>query len=279
MTQAGIWTERLAERLNCRVFRHCKGGLGMRAIVDGGIGAEGTLPPLSPDIVRNMDLIIFYAGYNDRGLPDSRPEDGFRQGNRHYPGDGPMSGLRLNDEPRDTIAGLTEYCIRRIYAELLKASNPTCRLLLVTPHCAGRYPYIDADGYEEYPAGSGRTMESMADTIKQVAQRNQLPVCDLWHNSGINRYTWNVYGASSTPVCAQYSPFLLDSRGNPISEQRITYITGKRYYQKRGNKILPEEYTGTVPYPYNADQLHASVEGYHLIGDVITGAVLSAYGN
>ena len=54
---------------------------------------------------------------------------------------------------------------------------------------------MDADGYEEYPVGTGQTMEKLSDTIKAVAQANNVAVCDLWHESGINRRTWSVFGA------------------------------------------------------------------------------------
>ena len=59
LTQAGVWTERLSQNLGCRVYRHCKGGLKMREIVDGGVGAEGVLPPLSASVLAGMDLAIF----------------------------------------------------------------------------------------------------------------------------------------------------------------------------------------------------------------------------
>ena len=46
----------------------------------------------------------------------------------------------------------------RIYEELEDAGNLLCHVLVATPHCAGKYPYVDADGYEEYPTGTGQTM-------------------------------------------------------------------------------------------------------------------------
>lgn len=46
LTQAGVWTQRLSQNLGCRVYSHCKGGLKMREIVDGGVGAEGVPPPV-----------------------------------------------------------------------------------------------------------------------------------------------------------------------------------------------------------------------------------------
>jgi lysophospholipase L1-like esterase len=163
LTQAGIWTERLRSNLRCRIHLHCRGGLKMREIVDGGMGAEGMLKPISASLLQDMDYIIFYAGYNDREQTD--------------------------------IAADLQYCIDRIYDTLEEAQNLLCRILIVTPHCVGKYPYIDADGYEEYPPGSGRTVRGMADLMEKIAGENSLPVLNLWRSSGINRRNWKVYGA------------------------------------------------------------------------------------
>ncbi len=163
LTQAGIWTERLRNNLCCNVFLHCGGGLKMREIVDGGMGAEGMLEPISASLLRDMDYIIFYAGYNDREKTD--------------------------------IAAALQYCIDRIYDTLEEAHNLVCRILIVTPHCVGKYSYIDVDGYGEYPPGSGRTLQGIADLMEEAARKNSLPVLNLWRTSGINRRNWEVYGA------------------------------------------------------------------------------------
>lgn len=163
LTQAGIWTKRLQNNLRCNVHLHCKGGLKMREIVDGGMGAEGPLAPISASLLKNMDYIIFYAGYNDREQTD--------------------------------IATSLQYCIDRIYDTLEEAQNLLCRILIVTPHCVGKYSYIDIDGYGEYPPGSGRTLKHIADLMANVAEENSLPVLNLWRSSGINRRNWSVYGA------------------------------------------------------------------------------------
>lgn len=259
MTQAGIWTAKLSELLKCNIFRHCKGGLGLLEIVDGGEGAEGVLPPLSSQIVRNMDMIIFYAGYNNRKSPNGLVGECYSPVNEAEP----------------TIAGMTQYCINRIYEELTNADNLTCQLLFVTPHCAGRYPYIDEDGYGEYPYHSGYTMETLSDTIKNVAQSNNLPVLDLWHNSGINKFTWSVFGACPKKEDESYSPYRLDQWGNPVSYERIQYIPGESYYQIRNQSVILEKYNATLPYPYNADQLHCSMAGYTRIGDLIAKKISS----
>ena len=273
VTAARKWQKKLNEMLGMNVTTHAKGGVGTISMVDGdkGLGgdydnetsASGVLKPLSVDDVKDKDLIVVLPAYNDRGKKDGEVGDCYK----------------TDGSGQSTIAGIIQYTINRIYETLTKANNLTCKVLYATPHCSGRYPYIDADGYEEYPAGSGRTMETLANTIVAVGNHNNIPVCDLWHNSGSNRYTWNVFGASANPVNEKYSPYKLDSTGNPVNTTRIKYTQGQSYYQIRDGKVVLEEYTGSAPFPYNGDQLHCSDEGYERIGECIVGAIISHYGN
>lgn len=268
LTAAKQYPNTVKELLGINVFYHCKGGVDLLQMVDGdnGLGgnydnetdAGGVLRPLSVEDVSGKDLIILYGGYNNRGTEEGAVGDCYKP-------DG--SG-------QSTVAGYMQYCINRIYEELAEADNLGCRLLIVTVDCAGRYNYIDADGYEEWPAGSGRTMETMANIQKAVAEHNSLPCLDLWHNSGINRYTWTVFGASSQAEDPQYSPYRLNAQGDPESEERIRYSKGQSYYQIRDGAVVLEEYTASAPYPYNGDQLHKSEAGYRRIGECITGAIL-----
>ena len=273
ISAARKWQKKLNEMLGMNVTTHAKGGVGTIAMVDGdkGLGgdydnetsASGVLKPLSVDDVKDKDLIVVLPAYNDRGKKDGEVGDCYK----------------TDGSGQSTIAGIIQYTINRIYEILTQANNLTCKVLYATPHCSGRYPYIDADGYEEYPAGSGQTMETLANTIVAVGNHNNIPVCDLWHNSGSNRYTWNVFGASANPVNEQYSPYELDSTGNPVNTRRIRYQNGKAYYQKRDGQVVLETYTGSAPFPYNGDQLHCSSNGYDRLGECIVGAIISHYGN
>lgn len=221
LTAANQYQKTVCDILGCTYENHALGGAGLIQIVDGTNG----LSAITPEKVADKDFIVFYAGYNNRGAEDGSVGDCYNPST----GDG------------KTIAGYMQYCINRIYECLAASNNLTCRLLIVTVDCAGKYNYIDADGYAEYPAGSGRTMETLANTQKAVANYNSLPCCDLWHNSGINRNTWNVFGA-----------------------QAEAYI---------------ENPTNTsTPYPHNGDQLHKNAAGYKRIGECIAGAIINAYG-
>jgi hypothetical protein len=74
-------------------------------------------------------------------------------------------------------------------------------------------------------------METMANIIKAVANKNSLPCYDMWHQSGINKWNWSVYGAEA-------------------------------------NAVASPPKTG-VPYPNNGDQLHMSTLGYTYTGNLI----------
>lgn len=180
LTAAGVWQTKLKSMLGMEVTTHAKGGLGMVACIDGN-GSD--FPALTSSDVADKDLIIFFAGYNDRGSLVGNMSD-----------TAAASG---------TYVSKTKYVIEKIYALLSSASNLTCRVILITPHCAGKYSYIPYDGYSEYPVGSGQTLETVANTIEAVATSYNIPCYNAWKYSGINKFTWKVYAASSTPMTGE----------------------------------------------------------------------------
>ena len=273
LTARRIYPEVIKEILGIETFYHCKGGAGLKGMVDGENGidgsydsqtdASGILRPLNTNDVASMDLIVLYGGYNNRNLDIGKIGDCFNT-------DG--SGDR-------TIAGLMQHAIDRIYEELNKANNMTCRILIVTVDCSGKYPWADVDGYTETEPGKNNSLQEIANIQKAVAAFNALPCCDLFHTSGINRYTWHIFGFDSEVNNPNFSPYLLDQNGIPLSTERIRYQTGKSYYQSRDGKIISEVYEGAAPYPYIGDQLHKSPAGYRRIGEVIAGTIITVYGN
>ena len=273
LTARRVYPEVIKEILGIETFYHCRGGRGILDMVDGDRGLNGDysdfsptadlLLPLTAEEVKDMDMVVLYGGYNnisgDRG----------QVGDLYNP-DG--SGQK-------TIAGIMQYAINRIYDELEKADNLGCRLLVVTVDCPGKNTWVNADGYTEYKPGTGKSYESIAKVQYDVAVYNSLPVCDLFHNSGINRRTWKYFGFEATTCNENYSRYLLDENGNPVDNTEMRYEKGKSYYQIRDGKVVLEQYNELAPYPYNRDQLHKSPAGYRRIGEVIAGTIISAYGN
>ena len=272
LTARRVYPAVIQEILGIQPFYHCKGGAGLKGMVDGENGidgsydnetdANGVLRPLNAQDVADMDLIILYGGYNNRNLSIGKLGD------------------RLNTDGSGdrTIAGFMQHAIDRIYEELSKANNLTCRLLIVTVDCSGKYPWADADGYAETTPGMGNSFEAIANMQKAVAAHNAIPCCDLFHTSGINRNTWHIFGYESNVDNPNFSPYRLDETGKPITLDRIRYTKGEYYYQHRDGKVVLELYNSAPPYPYNGDQLHKSTAGYRRIGEVIAGTIISSYG-
>lgn len=261
LTDRRVFPETVKNILGIESYYHCKAGATLSTMVDGDKGingnynsqtdADGVLRPLTPEEVADMDLIVFYGGYNNRSMTLTQ------------------------------IDAAMQHAIDRIYANLKKANNMTCRLLIVTVDCAGKYPWYDADAYDVTATSSSgnTTLETIAQTQKKVAERNSIACCDLFYTSGINEKTWNYFSQESNPENSKYSPYKLDANGNATSTAKIRYVTGEYYYQKRDGKVVYEQYTGRAPYPYIGDQLHKSAAGYQRIGEVIAGSIIATYGN
>lgn len=212
LTAALKWQSKVTEIHGCTVTTHAKGGIGLIPMVDGDGAATDPIPALTSAQVSGKDLIVLFGGMNERSLTYGLLGD-------LYPS-------------QNTLYGRMQYVINKIYSLLKTANNLTCKILIVTPHCCGKYNYIDVDGYGEYPAATGQTLEKLVNNLKTCANYNNLRVVDLWHNSGVGKNTWSVYMASAVAT--------------------ITPPGGS-----------------TAPYPANGDQVHFNDTGYALIGQII----------
>ena len=200
LTEAGVWQLKLASVLGMTVTTHALGGIGLIDMVDG----VNTLDPLNVADVTGKDLIVIYGAYNDRGSLAGTVGD-------LYP-------------TQTTVAGRLQYVIDSIYTLLESASNLKCKILIVTPHCVGKYAYIAYDGYDEYPVSSGQTLKDICDTMVAVAEYNSLAVYNAWTDSGINKNTWSIYSASPTP-------------GDPGSENDQVHLNTSVGYPHIGERI------------------------------------------
>lgn len=210
LTAALKWQNTVASIHGCSITTSAKGGIGLVPMVDGD-ATDPILPALTVSDVTGKDLIILFGGMNERDTTFGVLGDVYPTNN--------------------TLYGRLQYVINKLYSLLQTANNLTCKIILVTPHCCGKYGYNDVDGYGEYPTSSGQTLEKLANNIVTCGNYNNLRVVDLWHKSGVGKNTWNVYMASSTATL-----------GTPIPAN---------------------------PYPNNADQVHFNDTGYALIGGVI----------
>ncbi len=234
ITSDGRWQAEFERITGSTVTTHARGGVGIIDMVfglgayDSGdmrydpyTGANRELPPLTEDDVADCDLLIFFGGYNERHAEYGSDDD-------IYP-------------ENDTLNGKFNAVMGRIISLLESSGNCKCRVMMVSPHCVGKYDWVDADGTEEFPAGSGRTLETMSSLIRSVARRFGAIFYDAYSLSGIGPDNWCVFANSSAVYRADYDP-------------------GKTY---------------EAPYPQYADQAHLNAEGYKLLGEKIAHFALS----
>lgn len=250
LTAALQWQVKVAALQGCTVTTHAKGGIGLVDMVNG----KDDLPALTPSQLIGKSSIILFGGMNERNT---------------------VYGVQGDLWPtNNTLYGKMQYVINKLYELLATAGNLTCQILIVVPHCPGKNDWLNANGYEEYPTGSGQTLELLVNHLKKCVQYNNLPVVDLWHDSGIGKNTWVVYAASATADNTAYTKYELDSNGNVIGVTPLVYVNGTSYYQMVGGVPTLVQYTGTAPHPYNRDQLHLNnTNGYPRIGEIISEAL------
>ncbi len=233
ITSDGRWQEEFARIIGCNIETHAYGGIGIIDMIEGlgtanspdfkydpFTGRNGNFTPLCAGDVKDKELIIFLGAYNERHMEYGCAGDMFPLNN--------------------TLRGKFAYVIKRLRELLSEAGNDNCHIMLVAPHCVGKYDWVDRDGYEDFPRGSGRSLETMSYLIKETAEENGLYFCDAWHESGIGKDNWCIYANSPSVLKEDYDP--------------------------------SAEYT--APYPQYADQAHLNALGYKKLGECIARSVL-----
>lgn len=187
LTRAGTWHEQLEEMLGMSVYKKALGGLALETlfISDGLLDMDGNASALSSADVADKDLVIFFAGTNNRTI-----SDGNGAGTPVYTiGE---VGDAWNGSGNKTIAGVVQYAINQIYALLREASNLNCRVMFVTPFYAGKCADRNYDGAHDYN-GNGVSLKTIAEMMGKVCAANGVPCYNAFANSGINPNTWAVY--------------------------------------------------------------------------------------
>ena len=131
------------------------------------------ITPLTPNDVLGKDYIIVMGLYNENWAFDEK------------------RGSRFDMYPKDsTYCGKFNYLVKRIKDNLRMANNTDCKLILVTPHIFGKYPFNNNDAYHYLNRG-------MIDSLKVMSSIDSLFFCDLTQLAGIDSTNWNTYHSCS----------------------------------------------------------------------------------
>ena len=181
VTAAANYQAKVANALGMNVTTKAKGGLGIIQLVDG--DGAGFAALQSSDFV-GKKLITFFAGLNDRGTAEGSITD-------MYPA-------------QNTIYGRYNYAFDKIFTLANASGNTDYRVVAIAPHKVGKYGYIDADGDDEYPTSSGRTLQTQNACLEAVCKLRSIPLIDLYKLSGINEYSWTYLTANTLDPSSPY---------------------------------------------------------------------------
>jgi len=245
VTAALNYQVKVANSLGMNLTTHALGGIGIVAMVDGATD----IAALTPTDLVGIDIITFFGGLNDRGLADGVVTD-------LYP-------------TQNTLAGKYNYALNKLYTLANSAGNTTLNIVAIAPYKCGKYGWIDADGDDEYPIGSGRNLLTQVQILEKVCERKGVPLINLYKNSGINEFTWNIYGGSNSATnqytyIGEFASIELLPSGTLNQAARVVGVAYA--YIHNGTQWV----YGSNPYPWNADQLHLSEAGHARIASIIS---------
>ena len=274
VTEQNYWQNQVGEVLGMKVRTHAKGGIGIIQMVDGDDSGDApeeydpdnfgasNIYKLNAKDVKDVSVIVIMGFYNER----HRATTEHGEVSDMYPGN-------------NTYIGRLNYAIKRIYEELAKANNNTCRIVICSPHRFGKYPYSDVDAYSDG--------DTLFQYTKVASDYNSLPCIDLMHNGGINKYNWNLFQSSSTDYNQKYIPAdgLNDATNKPFESLelvpdastntgfKVTVGIASNYktYKSNGSSWVID----SARCPWIGDHLHLNEAGGKLLGNYIAAQLLS----
>jgi hypothetical protein len=274
LTTANVWQQKVGSLLGMTVSNQAIAGGGLLHFVDGGTIGGVTLTALDATKVTDIDTIVVLGPYNNRVLMAAA-----------------TIGVKTDMYPtQETLWGQMNYTFKRIYEELVSAGNTNCKIFFAGIHATGANAYIGANAYQEYPAESEATGYDFAEKLKEICKWNGIEYIDLFNNSGINSYTWNIYQASPQPNSNTYIGYV-GGRASGISDPFPDLVTLEASVASHGfendDRATVEGYEGyysfsegvftAVPianyFPWLTDQLLCNTAGYNLLGNFIASCI------
>ena len=267
------WQQYAAEALGMTYRTHAKDGIGIIPMVDGdGSGkhpadynpdnhdSNQILYELDTIDVRDVDVVVMMGFYNVRQLCTEENHGG--NDTDVYPWYNSFKG-RLN------------YAVEKVQKLLFDCKNWECKLILVSPHCYGKYPWYDKTGYDDG--------DYITDAVKHVAEYQKVKFIDLMHSGVVDSTSWNMYQNESNPYSRYYVPCdgVNDGTNKPFPSLEAA-PTGAAYNGKfitiEGEEGCYFYRGGWYPSPYpcvwNADQLHLNKAGRKVVGEYIAKEML-----
>lgn len=156
---------------------------------------------------------------------------------------------------RDRTGTRTVYGAFRLIIDHLKELNPRARIVLITPMPRGDFVYINDpknNAYGSYRPKNGQTLEEFANAVVKIAELEELPVADLYHDSGMNQRNMVHFKRLPDPATGEYRDYTYPAYTDiPFDPENDAY-----------------------PYPPEAanmtyDGLHPSDKGSQVIADLL----------
>lgn len=130
----------------------------------------------------------------------------------------------------------------RIIIDKLKQLNKKAKILLMTPLQRGDFVYLNDfknNAYGSYQKKNGQYLEQFADAVLSIGKHENIPVVDLYHDSGINQENMINFKR------------LKDSKTGDYKEYK--------YPDYVGISFNPE----TDEYPYPVEAINMTYDGLH----------------
>jgi lysophospholipase L1-like esterase len=149
----------------------------------------------------------------------------------------------------------TLYGAFRIIVDKLRSLNPQAQIILITPLQRGDFVYINDmknNAYGSYKSKNDQSLEQFANALVELAKKENFPIVDLYHNSGITLKNTVKYKRLKDPTTGSY----------------------KNYSYPEYINIPFDPSVDEYPYPADAadmtyDGLHPSDKGYEVISSMI----------
>ena len=160
----------------------------------------------------------------------------------------------MEDYTRNTGTG-TMHGAFRIITDKIKRLNNTAIIILITPMQRGDFVYLRGpanNAYGSYQKKSNQDLEEFANAILAIGKLENIPVVDLYHDSGIVQENMVKFKRLKDPQTGQYRNYVYpDFIGVPFNPQTDEY-----------------------PYPVEAmnmtyDGLHPSDKGHERIAELL----------